>query len=557
MTTSSARRRRHDRQRGQRGQQERQQQQRQLRRYLQISQSHTANPNTLAGYLLKQSKTDPHVWKRVYCVLTEDYLWYVHRCASADSSNHNTNNIINSSNTSFDAGGTLRMASKRGRICLARALLLEPPSGGEEPNNTVGPPPPSVPHSLAVVDGGGETHVFRAPSGGGLARQWRAALAARVTEAAETAALLRGAELIVTDETVARNVRWTSVAVEPLLRGWMPPALAGGSGAQLGQRHDGSGGDRQTGDSGGDGGAGASTAPTTAAAAAPPQRGRLAGRTPPPGLLWNAKDGRMAAVASAPSSSSSAFATQVLRFGMAVAEYREGCRHIQAMLWSELGGRTTAVVTSGGATTASAAQRPSSSSNGNGRANNNSGATPTSLLPSTAATSTSSLTRQLVQDTWEEASDLLAQATQVAMQVHVGGGTGAACPLNDHRAGNITNIQRSSSAGSSSAGSSNNSSSITKQHLSRSLETLCRHIDYVITGQFSRSLNRAGRGGASTVGGGGTGSSNNNNLNNNNPTTRHNHNHHHDPPPMDLFDLLLAELQSVAREQMMCCHGCT
>jgi hypothetical protein len=39
-------------------------------------------PSTLdciSGYLLKRSIKDRHVWKQVYCVLTDDHLWYVSR----------------------------------------------------------------------------------------------------------------------------------------------------------------------------------------------------------------------------------------------------------------------------------------------------------------------------------------------------------------------------------------------------------------------------------------------------------------------------------------------
>jgi hypothetical protein len=62
--------------------------------------------------------------------------------------------------------------------------------------------------------------------------------------------------------------------------------------------------------------------------------------------------------------------------------------------------------------------------------------------------------------------------------------------------------------------------------LSRSIETLCRHADYVITGRRF-----------------GTNNNNNNNNNDDQESNISRNDHHGLPPPMDLFDLLLMELQ--------------
>jgi hypothetical protein len=115
-------------------------------------------------------------------------------------------------------------------------------------------------------------------------------------------------------------------------------------------------------------------------------------------------------------------------------------------------------------------------------------------------------TQQLVQATWKCATQLLARATHVAMEV-----------------------QTQTNPNSSGIGSSKVS------HMSRSLETQCRHVDYVLTGQH-RPLSPKG------------GFEENNGVRQpqhatTTPTTSIMEDH--PPPPIDLFDLLLAELQSL------------
>jgi hypothetical protein len=91
------------------------------------------------------------------------------------------------------------------------------------------------------------------------------------------------------------------------------------------------------------------------------------------------------------------------------------------------------------------------------------------------------------------------------------------------------------------------------------VETLCRHIDYIITGR----LRPLGGSGSSSSSGGGTMNSiatTTRNLNANHPRENHqafashpppppssdDDHHHNTPPPLDLFDPLLIELQKLA-----------
>ena len=161
-----------------------------LRRYFQLCQV----PPSCSGYLLKRSSVDPHVWKRVYCVLTDDHLWYTTRVPYTTESK--TTPI------------SLRMGKTHGRISLGRALLLEPNTDFQSS------PLFRVPHSFEVVNSRGTSHFFRAPTRL-LQRQWVVALTTKIMESFENS-LMDQAELIVADETMARNRRISSLAVEPL-----------------------------------------------------------------------------------------------------------------------------------------------------------------------------------------------------------------------------------------------------------------------------------------------------------------------------------------------------
>jgi hypothetical protein len=90
--------------------------------------------------------------------------------------------------------------------------------------------------------------------------------------------------------------------------------------------------------------------------------------------------------------------------------------------------------------------------------------------------------KDLIRICWNQASALLARATHISSQLHP------------------------------------------DKKLSRSIETLCRHADYVITGRRF-------------------GMNNNNNNNDDQESNISRNDHHGSPPPMDLFDLLLMELQ--------------
>ena len=209
---------------------------------------------------------------------------------------------------------------------------------------------------------------------------------------------------------------------------------------------------------------------------------------------------------------------RVLRFGTEVAEYREQCRHVQAILPP----KQPVVVH----TQISPLARKAS---GGSSSHMEDSTTPTTVAQDKLDVET----RGMLAATWRSASFLLEKATLVAVDVQ-----SSLLPV-------IVG------PGSPATPSTNVISAKEGKRMSRSLETLCRHIDYVITGQH-RQLSGDGVGFRSRSHSHTTsnGTKNKHNVahpvNSNARNTVVESSHEADPPPIDLFDSLLAELQAIA-----------
>jgi len=382
---------------------------REWRRYLQISQSHAAadKPNTsttstLAGFLLKRSSKDPHVWKRHYCVLTQDDFWYVPRLVRPEEFMPSREDESSSPQMIDDTNDfemrTIEIAPSHGRILLAETTLLGPFQAKTRKDG------------FELVSGDGKTHKFRAcsptVSAGAAtvasiasAKEWQRMIRTRIRDALENS-MTKHAELLLTEETVARNDRWRNFLLDEKEK----------------------------------------EIPT---------------------LLKNGVDSSL--------DSLSSLRSRVLRFGLNVAEYKEGCRQIQSLLWADMAGR------------------PSSSSAAMGAI------------------------KKLLKELWREASTLLDQAIKL----------------------NATIV------GNNSAGSTSTKYNAPGPHR-RGLETLCHHIEYVITQKRRRPSQASVKESASneslatseTSGSSGR-------------KHREDYPHQRDPPPIDLFDLLWNELRTL------------
>ena len=155
-----------------------QKQYRREKRRLHVLSAHVASlpQGTLSGYLLKRSSRDFHVWRRVHCVLTDDYLWFVSR------------RYANKSGLAF---------AKHGRVRLTRALLLEPSADYAPLYRT--------PYAFEMVATDGTSHIFRA-SNRSVQRQWIQAISDRILQSYENS-LLENAQLLVNDACIAQARR--------------------------------------------------------------------------------------------------------------------------------------------------------------------------------------------------------------------------------------------------------------------------------------------------------------------------------------------------------------
>jgi len=140
----------------------------QMQRHQQLSMYRKDHPRMISGYLYKQSNRDAHVWRKVHCVLTKDYLWFVTRIRGSSNMAHHD------------------------RISLNRASIID--RHGHKGGS-----------SWEVVSALGRTHHFRAKTAE-IKQAWVMCLKERIQQCHENQ-LLEQAELIVSEETSARNKR--------------------------------------------------------------------------------------------------------------------------------------------------------------------------------------------------------------------------------------------------------------------------------------------------------------------------------------------------------------
>ena len=387
--------------------------QKERRRYFELSMCQSAlQHDCVSGYLLKQSMKDPHVWKRVHCVLTDDHLWYISRVYTKPITTCPHKNSLGEeqeeapSTKQQQQNGFYSLARHR-RLELTSALLIQPSS--DRPTA----PLYRTPFAFEVIATDGIPHRFRA-SNPALYRKWTEALSSRIVQSYENS-LFEHADLIVRDETVARNKRFMSLAVEPLWEHYKSHLEVNDEDNNNNNNHH----HRHV----------PMDAPTM----------------------------------------------KILRFGIQVSEFKEQCRHVQAILPA----KHPVLAMS---TTSSPEQMTE-----NGHGNGEGPGVPTMPTPIRLDLPT----QNMIKSAWNEAIRLGSFATKIAMELQEDKGDKAKMP--------------------------------------RSLETICQHLEYVITGNFRRSLTESTSKQPPSK-----------------SAARNNDNTRQFPPPMDLFDALLTELQAVA-----------
>ncbi len=171
----------------------------------------TDPPFIVSGHLLKQSWRDPHVWRRVYCVLSEDRMWTIGRMKPLKNFSASSNDILS----------YLRTGRHR-YFMLHRSQLLERGDGAVDRQQSsskyngyyLTPLNQRLPNSFRVITSQGKYHTFRAFTSQSC-RLWVTSISERITQKLEDG-IMDLANLIAEEETTARCRRMDNVAVSPL-----------------------------------------------------------------------------------------------------------------------------------------------------------------------------------------------------------------------------------------------------------------------------------------------------------------------------------------------------
>ena len=163
------------------------------------------SPFIVSGYLLKQSQKDPNVWKRMYCVLSDDRLWVIGRVRPL----HSSDSKVDGSSVNHEVMSSLRVGSHC-YINLHRSILIE----REEPLNH------RLPNTFRIVTSLGKTHSFRAFNSQSF-HSWTTTLSEKISQT-HTWGMLDLAHVITEEETLARCRRMEDTAVLPFLNNMMP-----------------------------------------------------------------------------------------------------------------------------------------------------------------------------------------------------------------------------------------------------------------------------------------------------------------------------------------------
>ena len=162
----------------------------------------------LSGYLLRQSWRDPNVWRRVYCVLSEDRLWYISRMKNVKGSS--------------DILSFLRVG-RHNYLNLHRALLIEKGENGfsvrqHSSSSKLGyflSPMNRLPNAFRIATSEGRCHTFRAFNSQSF-HVWTTSLGEKIAHKSNDG-MIDLANAISEDETVARCRRIDQIAVTPLV----------------------------------------------------------------------------------------------------------------------------------------------------------------------------------------------------------------------------------------------------------------------------------------------------------------------------------------------------
>lgn len=176
------------------------------------------DPSSLvSGYLLKQSRRDPNVWRRVYCVLSDDRMWTIERMKPLSKTESDSTSI-----TGDELLSSLRIGRHK-YFKLHRSLLLERGEGTQSTRQrsssryngyNLTPLSNRLPNAFRVLTSQGKCHTFRAFNSQSF-RVWVASLSEKIAQK-HLDGMIELAGVITEEETLARCRRLDEVAVSPL-----------------------------------------------------------------------------------------------------------------------------------------------------------------------------------------------------------------------------------------------------------------------------------------------------------------------------------------------------
>jgi hypothetical protein len=171
-------------------------------------------PFIVTGYLLKQSWRDPNVWRRVYCVLSDDRMWTVGRMKRLKNKciDTSSNDILPCMRTGRHRYFTLHQSQliEKGMD----DVLIRQHSSSRYSGYYLTPLGQRLPNTFRVITSQGKCHTFRAFNQQSF-RLWVSSISESIAQKGSDANM-NLANLIAEEETTKHRRRLDDIAISPL-----------------------------------------------------------------------------------------------------------------------------------------------------------------------------------------------------------------------------------------------------------------------------------------------------------------------------------------------------
>jgi len=169
----------------------------------------SAGSKCVSGYLLKQSKWDDHVWKKVHCILTDDQFWHVSRAKNIQEISISEGKKTEKCRLKAFRIGKYSIINLKGAL-LRLTLKMTPLS--------------STPFTFELMTKSGASKIFRALNSTAYLH-WTQCLSERI-ERCDDNATFDLADIIVSEETFVKAKRCEDVLMKRLFSSSMKNSLS-------------------------------------------------------------------------------------------------------------------------------------------------------------------------------------------------------------------------------------------------------------------------------------------------------------------------------------------